>query len=127
MLLLRDDDDERNLYRHPEIQDIARSSFSKVHDLYSLGVVLLEIALWQTARTMLKRTGLDPGAINAIGLQKMYIDRTKKCVAHLMGASYQSAVLACLESKYKDHTRRYEFPMLFHEEVTQKLSVRGII
>jgi serine/threonine protein kinase len=126
-LLLRDNNDEKNLYRHPEIQDVARSSFSKVHDLYSLGVVLLEISLWQTARTMLKRTGLEPGAINPIGLQKMYIDRTKKRVAHLMGASYQSAVLACLESKYKDHTRRYEFPMIFHEEVTQKLSVRGII
>ena len=89
--------------------------------------MLLEIALWQTARTMLKRTGLEPGAVNVIGLQKMYIGRTKKRVAHLMGASYQSAVLACLESKYKDHIRPYDFPMIFHEEVTQKLSVKGVV
>ena len=111
-LLLRDNNDEKNLYRHPEIQDVARSSFSKNHDIYSLGVVLLEIALWQTARTILKRTGLDAGAVNAVGLQKMYIDRVKKRVAHLMGESYQSAVLACLESKYKDQMSRHDFPRI---------------
>lgn len=49
-LLLRDNDDEKNLYRHPEIQDVARSSFSKSDDIYSLGVVLLEIALWQVSK-----------------------------------------------------------------------------
>jgi hypothetical protein len=125
-LLLRDNNNEKNLYRHPEIQDVARSSFSKVHDLYSLGVVLLEIALWQTAHQMLKRTGLEPGAINAMGLQKMYIDRTKKRVAHLMGSPYQSAVLACLESKYKDQTHRHDFPMIFHKEVTERLLVRAM-
>lgn len=99
----------------------------KTHDIYLVRVVLLEIALWQTARSMLKRTGLEPGAINATGLQKMYIDRTKKHVAHLMGTSYQAAVLACLESKYKDQTGRHDFPLVFREEVAQKLSVKGIV
>ena len=42
---VRDNDEEKNLYRHPDIQDLATSSFSKLHDIYSLGVVLLEIAL----------------------------------------------------------------------------------
>lgn len=130
-LLLRDNDDEKNLYRHPEIQDVARSSFSKLHDIYSLGVVLLEIAMWQTARgivnDVIKRDKFKPDAVNAIGLQKIYINRTKRRVEHLMGTAYQSAVLACLENRYKDQILRPDFSMVFHEEVTQKLSARYIV
>ena len=128
---LRDNDDERNLYRHPEIQDVANSSFSKLHDIYSLGVLLLEIALWQTARSMLdelkRRNKQHTGEqVNAYGLQEWYISRAKKKVAHLMGAPYQSAVLACLESKYKDQTRRRDFPTTFDSQVTQKLAAKQI-
>ncbi len=129
---LRDNDDEKNLYRHPDIQDVAQSSFSKVHDIYSLGVVLLEIALWQTARSMLdelkKRNKQHLGEeVNAFGLQEWYVSRTNKKVAHLMGASYQSAVLACLECKYKDQTRRRDFPTTFDTQVTQKLSAKQVV
>ena len=42
-----DMDTERNLYRHPDRQGTPRKSFNKVHDLYALGVVLLEIGLWK--------------------------------------------------------------------------------
>lgn len=128
-LHIRDNDDEKNLYRHPDIQDVAYSSFSKLHDIYSLGVVLLEIALWQTARGMLddlkRRNKQHLGEeVNAWGLQEWYVSRARKKVAHLMGASYQSAVLACLESKYKDQTRRRDFPNTFDAQVTQKLSAK---
>ena len=128
---MRDNDDEKNLYRHPDIQDVAHSSFSKFHDIYSLGVVLLEIALWQTARNMLdelkKRNKQHLGEeVNAYGLQEWYVSRAKKKVAHLMGGSYQSAVLACLESKFKDQTRRRDFPTTFDAQITQKLSAKEV-
>ena len=130
-LHIRDNDEEKNLYRHPDIQDVAYSSFSKLHDIYSLGVVLLEIALWQTARGMLddlkRRNKQHLGEeVNALGLQEWYVSRAKKKVAHLMGASYQSAVLACLESKYKDQTRRRDFPNTFDAQVAQKLSAKQV-
>jgi hypothetical protein len=38
-----DKDVARNIYRHPERQKQPQRPFSKVHDIYSLGVVLLEI------------------------------------------------------------------------------------
>jgi hypothetical protein len=58
-----DDDLEHNLYRHPEHQgwpvsgegqeqSIVRRKFTYRADLYSLGVVLLEIGLWETATQM---------------------------------------------------------------------------
>ena len=36
-----------DLYRHPQAQGTARPSFKKAFDLYGLGCVLLEIALWK--------------------------------------------------------------------------------
>lgn len=45
---LRGDDEwEKNLYRHPERQGLyPEVSYQMQHDIYSLGVVLLEIGLW---------------------------------------------------------------------------------
>lgn len=36
---------ERDLYRHPERQQRPTQMFGKIHDIYALGVVLLEIGL----------------------------------------------------------------------------------
>ncbi|KAI1816166.1 hypothetical protein GGS20DRAFT_539798 [Poronia punctata] len=44
-----DNDIEKNLYRHPTRQGTSPSSvFVMQHDIYSLGVCLLEIGLWQS-------------------------------------------------------------------------------
>ncbi|KAJ4195194.1 hypothetical protein NW755_002613 [Fusarium falciforme] len=44
-----DDALERNLYRHPSRQGIVlKEGFIMQHDIYSLGVCLLEIGLWQS-------------------------------------------------------------------------------
>ncbi|KAL8294660.1 hypothetical protein RB597_007731 [Gaeumannomyces tritici] len=45
-------DAAEDLYRHPAVQGRARCSatsrgYKKIHDIYSLGIVLLEIALWK--------------------------------------------------------------------------------
>jgi hypothetical protein len=42
-------DIEYDIYRHPARQGIPSESFNKTHDIYALGVVLLEIGLWRTA------------------------------------------------------------------------------
>ena len=36
-----------NLYRHPDALQDPTTSFTKQHDLYSLGVVMIEIACWK--------------------------------------------------------------------------------
>ncbi|KAL6718976.1 hypothetical protein ACLMJK_003211 [Lecanora helva] len=42
------------LYRHPSAQGPVRSNFSKAFDLFALGCVLLEIALWKDLGEILK-------------------------------------------------------------------------
>jgi hypothetical protein len=50
-----DGDTERNLYRHPDRQGPPRATFTKIYDIYALGVVLLEIGFCQTARVSVTR------------------------------------------------------------------------
>lgn len=53
-----DFDIERNLYRHPDRQGSPMANFSKIHNLYALGVVLLEIGMWESITSRLK-VGID--------------------------------------------------------------------
>ena len=64
--------------------------------------------------------------VNTLGLWEWCASRAKQKVAHLNGASYQGAVLACLQSEYKDQTRRRYFPTTFDAQVTQKLSAKRV-
>ncbi|MCJ1471517.1 hypothetical protein MMC13_000157 [Lambiella insularis] len=122
-----------DLYLHPELQGPFRPAYSKSHDLYSLGVVLLEIAVSQTARAMIdqshrdrKRAGeTDP--MNAHDINKFYCWYAKRRVAHHMGEAYLNAVMLCLESRFKEKTGRADFATIFNRDVIQKLSPRTLI
>ena len=125
----RDDDRDRNLYRHPALQVVAGDSFNKVHDLYSLGVILLEIAMWRTASSIYGASqsgssteSLGSGRIDPTRLHKQYLRQAKSKIPYLMGEAYLSAVLACLESKYANHIYRADFSKLFYNQVVQNLS-----
>ncbi|KAI0515147.1 hypothetical protein F5B22DRAFT_204059 [Xylaria bambusicola] len=64
---LGDDVAERNLYRHPSRQGASPSSdFVMQHDIYSLGVCLLEIGLWQSFIEY-DRGGLHPKISPVLG------------------------------------------------------------
>lgn len=129
----RDDDRDRNLYRHPALQTVAGDSFNKVHDLYSLGVILLEIAMWRTASSIYRAPqsgssteSLGSGRIDPTRLHKQYVRQAKSKIPYLMGEAYSSAVLACLESKYANHVYRADFSNLFYDQVVQNLSPQSL-
>ncbi|KAL8367895.1 hypothetical protein RB599_003693 [Gaeumannomyces hyphopodioides] len=46
----------RDIYRHPDRQRNPAQPFNKLHDIYALGVVLLELGLWRPALDLLGRT-----------------------------------------------------------------------
>ncbi len=121
------DDLERNLYCHPDRQGPPKTSFSKLHDLYALGVVLLEIGIWQTVLSIYKqycgrmKEGVTPSPRD---IQKIFIDVAKKRLSHHMGPAYVSAVLACLSGEFEDKTSRADFPMMFQSKVVDKLDMK---
>ncbi|KAI9663737.1 MAG: hypothetical protein M1821_007227 [Bathelium mastoideum] len=128
---LVDGDVAKNLYRHPDIQAVDRPAFSRMHDIYSLGVVLLEIALWQTAQSILGGAAGGPdGArekMTATQVREHYVRTARREVPHRMGSSYLRAVLACLEEENETQWTKRQFDKHFRNEVVLNLSAKALL
>ena len=73
-----------------------RKGHTKIHDIHSLGVVLLEIGLWQTALDILRpKKNVSPGEIQ----QKLQLDCAER-LAHYAGESFRDSVSTCLASSF---------------------------
>lgn len=124
-----DFDIERNLYRHPDRQGSPMANFSKMHDLYALGVVLLEIGMWKSITSRLK-AGIDharkfgklpPPEHIKQGLIKM----AKEELPREMGTRYAKAVVTCLSSGFsvrKDDPQQRELGLAFREQVIEVMA-----
>lgn len=91
---------EPNFYRHPDRQGVPTRQFGRMHDIYALGVVLLEIGLWRTISQLFdarikegERTGKLPKAKD---VRTALITLAQRDVAKEMGEQYASAVVKCL-------------------------------
>jgi len=113
---IQDTDWSENIYRHPSRQGAghAEDKFSMLHDIYSLGVCLLEIAMWRSfvgwdanglkinntkgcnlmepAVAGMDRRLMAPGAI-----QTRLIKDAKRRVPIVLGERYSRVVVRCLE------------------------------
>ncbi|KAL8740058.1 MAG: hypothetical protein Q9190_007198 [Brigantiaea leucoxantha] len=101
--LSRDVDDEReepfisNIYRHPQIERSRRTAFRKGHDIYSLGLILLEVGLWMPI-TKLWKTRYTRADFKS-RLQTVY---TRKLIAKC-GSGYTRVVEYCLRAADEAH------------------------
>lgn len=127
--LTGDESVEYNLYRHPERQGATPSiAFQKSHDIYALGVVLLEIGLWKTARELYKEIhGSDPSlTMKASAVKDAYLTASDR-LSHCMGVGYTAAVKACLNNDLgAEPGSPTDDPMLFHRNVVQNLDIKRI-
>ncbi|CAI7641394.1 unnamed protein product [Penicillium palitans] len=97
---------EIELYRHPERYGTKTAGFSAKHDIYSVGIVLLEIALWTTMSKQFagpiakakERGALPPVNIVADALSKL--SRNVQ-VAQEMGEEYARLIRRCLETDFE--------------------------
>lgn len=125
-------DMEHEVYRHPDRHGMPGTGFNKMHDVYSLGVVLLEIGLWTTAKQLyddvvqfdydgvVPASGLPPQKIKEVLLQD-----ARKRLAHRMGPAYKEAVEACLDHDWHDYVDSREFAREFYSRVVQKVDLRA--
>lgn len=91
-----EDDIVENVYRHPEQWGLPTTTFNRLHDIYSLGVVLLEVALWKPMIDLhrSKFRTLELGS----DVMKYILDVAKhQRVSAAMGKRYQKVVISCLE------------------------------
>ena len=87
-----------NIYRHPERQGEPEKMFSKIHDMYALGVVLLEIGLWEPAIKLEKN--MFAHARDGYAIQSQLIKHATKRLESRVGKKYRDAVIKCLTGKF---------------------------
>jgi hypothetical protein len=127
-------DIDRDINQHPDRWDPPRASFNPIHDIYSLGVVLLEIGLWQTARQLYDdfvkydlKGHIPPEGVPAKSIKKALLGDATERLAHRMGSSYQEAVLACLEGDWGELIGTRDFASKFQERVVGKVDIRSYL
>ncbi|KAI3342471.1 serine/threonine protein kinase [Ustulina deusta] len=103
-LMLSVEDWQKSIYLSPERHRLQQGDeFQMRHDIFSLGVVLLEVAFWasfqdRASPQLGKRVWKDGGAtLRSPGeLKSVYLALAAGAVPRLMGQKYADAVIACL-------------------------------
>jgi hypothetical protein len=89
-------DEEWAYYRHPARRNIPPPRFEREHDLYSIGLVLLEIGHWKPLATMTARrsteTNTEVGYLTQDNLKKWV-----RLLGSRMGEIYMQVVKECLD------------------------------
>ena len=88
----------RNIYRHPDRHGPPEERFTVLHDIYALGVTLLEIGLWRPILGFDKNFGQKTPAEIKACLESHARER----LPHYMGTDYTTAVLHCLQGTLID-------------------------
>ncbi|OBT71304.1 hypothetical protein VF21_09945 [Pseudogymnoascus sp. 05NY08] len=100
-----DYDIKRNIYRHPQRWGQPSETFSKIHDIYALGTMLLEIGLWESLSQIDGGALLNPPTNTTISetaeaTKSRLLKHTKRRLAFYTGEKYQKIVLTCLEGSF---------------------------
>lgn len=88
----------RDIYRHPERQGRPEQRFTKMHDIYALGVVLLEIGLWEPAIKLEKN--MFAHASNGYAVRAQLIKHAQRRLEPRVGRKYKDIVVRCLNGNF---------------------------
>ncbi|KAF5724179.1 hypothetical protein FMUND_1081 [Fusarium mundagurra] len=108
-----------NLYRHPDRWGRPRTRFEKGHDVYSLGVVLFEIAQWKEASSILKSL-LDTKPLVPSDVAKVLIGKCDKSLLHQVGRVFAQCIMTCLDFPMRTKSMsEYEMQRYFQRNVIE--------
>ena len=94
---------EHNIYRHPRRWNDPLEAFSKIHDIYALGVILLEIGLWEPIINLDKKDGPPAERFpNGSSTRDRLLRHARKRLGFYAGEKYQDLVCRCLNGDSGD-------------------------
>ena len=119
---------EPNLYQHPHRQQHPSIKATFIHDLYSLGVLMMEIGLWNPVSNLFQRQ-IQQATRSRKGpsidlLQRAWIDGLKEEVQREMGDVYAEAVERCLMGTFgveKDDANETNLAVAFTNLVVEAI------
>jgi hypothetical protein len=92
------EDFDTNVYRHPDRHGSPDTPHSKEHDLYSYGVLLLEVGMWRLAANLFDET--RKATLTPQKLQKYLQITARHRLPQNMGMAYERAASTCLNVKF---------------------------
>jgi serine/threonine protein kinase len=109
---------ETNLYRHPRRQgSLPEDTYIMQHDIYSLGVCLLELGLWSSfvcpnGESMelgleLIEAGVMIGTDDAFAIKRKLVSMASDRLPGLMGSRYTNIVISCLRCLDPEETNLF--------------------
>jgi hypothetical protein len=125
------DEDEYVYYRHPDahfvpVADLQQplggaGRYSKLYDIYSFGVILVELGLFKSARSIV-RTYMGPKAkIHGEAVKKVLLDEVITELSFYTGEVYANAARVCLDG-FSDKDDKDDLPSAFSKYVVRPLS-----
>ncbi|GKZ35911.1 hypothetical protein AbraIFM66950_006746, partial [Aspergillus brasiliensis] len=127
-----------NLYRHPRVQGVpidaanaaaehsqnpaaSRERFSVLHDMYSFGIILLELAECRCIEDLCREGKPDcfEGRFSPERMRRWLIEEKVPTLSSLMGQRYREATMICLTGELDLSQRNFE--SAFYLEVVRRL------
>jgi hypothetical protein len=85
---------QHDVYKHPECQGGVTERFKPPYDIYSLGVVLMEIGFWKPAETLARSEENTYAEVTRMKL----LEKAESELGGKMGTRYLDAVRSCLNA-----------------------------
>jgi hypothetical protein len=104
---------EHDYYYHPDVGN----GFTKTLDLYSLGVVLLEIAFWRPLASKIP----PKNAKSLESIQQLFVASADERLDAAVGSIYANVVRCCLTCAFPDPSLESEFACAMNTEVVLQL------
>jgi serine/threonine protein kinase len=124
------DGDEYVYYRHPEahfvpIADLQQplggaGRYSKVYDIYSLGVILIELGLFKSTRSIVRGYMGSKAEVSGQSIRKVLLDEGIADLKFHMGEVYANAARVCLDGFF-DKFDKDDLPLAFSKHVVRPL------
>lgn len=114
-------------YQHPDFYDPSnkmqgKPSSHRKYDIYSLGLILLEIGLWTPI------ANLEQEGKNHEENAKRFLQHASRQLSHYMGSHFSEAVMECLDSKSEIMAQKPESQQDLHlTNDSRELFIRNVI
>lgn len=117
-------DPSHDLYRHPERQGNPLLSFTRLHDIYALGVVLLEIGLWKPAVSLQKSNFREARLSDRYLIRKQLLHHAEHRLERRVGKRYKEVVIKCLKGEFgisSDNKEDLKLQQAFRSQIVDVL------
>ena len=113
----------RLLYTHPERWGRPSVIFGALHDIYALGVMLLEVGCWKQASRMDRRGRGFSDRQNENEVRDELLAVAKEQLPHLAGESYSQAVITCLDGSLADGLKEGSEGLELHQAFGKRVLI----